>query len=148
VVLLAAFVLYDWWAATPVRLGLSRDFLLDRHRTPRGASLFWIFGVLFTGLAATYWVMEVRRLRLPWLVVLGQTALSLYFIHQVIVYTLVNQWLGWRFNSWPEFWLANAVLMIAVVGLGWAWRELRPRVRGWLPWQRSVMPPAPTRSAS
>jgi len=148
VALLAAFVVYDWWAATPVRLGLSRDFLLDRHRTPRGASLFWIFGVLFTGLGATYWVMEVRRLRLRWLVVLGQTALALYFIHQIIVYTLVNQWLGWRFDAWPQFWLANAVLMVALVGLGLAWRGMRPRLRAWLPWQRAVVPPAPTRSAS
>ena len=139
VVLLIAFVVYDWWAATPVRIGLSRDFLLDRHRTPRGASLFWIFGVLFTGLGATYWVMEARRLRLAWLVVLGQTALFLYFIHQVIVYTIVDQWLGWHFNAWPSFWLANAVLIVALVGLGWAWRQLRPRRGGWLPWRRSAV---------
>ncbi|HEY2991832.1 MAG TPA: heparan-alpha-glucosaminide N-acetyltransferase domain-containing protein [Methylomirabilota bacterium] len=148
VALLVAFVVYDWWAATPVRFGLSRDFLLDRHRTPRGASLFWVFGILFVGLGATYWVMEARRLRLRWLVVLGQTALFLYFIHQVIVFTLVNQALGWRFNQWPSFWLANAVLMVALVGLGWAWREVRPRLRGSLPWRRPVMPAAPSGSAS
>jgi len=148
VVLLAAFVVYDWWAATPVRMGLSRDFLLDRHRTPRGASLFWIFGVLFTGLPLTYWVMEVRRLRLAWLVVLGQTAMFLYFIHQVIVYTLVNQLLGWRFNAWPSFLLANAVLLVAVAGLGWAWHEIRPRLRGALPGRRSAVPATPTGSVS
>jgi peptidoglycan/LPS O-acetylase OafA/YrhL len=129
--LLTAFVVYDWWAATPVRFGLSRDFLLNRHRTPRGATLFWIFGHLFVGLGAMYWVMAVRHRRLRWLVVLGQTALFLYFIHQVIVLTLVNQWLHWRFNEWPRFWLANAVFMIVLVGLGWAWRELRPHLRAW-----------------
>src|SRR5207302_638196 len=88
VLLTLAVVVYDWWAATPVRIGLARDFLLNRHRTPRGATLFWVFGMLFVSLGATYWVMEVRRLRLRWLVVLGQTALFLYFVHQVIVFVL------------------------------------------------------------
>jgi uncharacterized membrane protein len=141
VVLLLAFVAHDWWAATPVRLGLSRDFLLNRHRTPRGASLFWVFGLLFVGLGAAYWVWEVARLRLRWLVILGQTALFLYFTHQIIVFTLVNQWLGWRFNAWPRFWLANTILMVVVVGLGWAWREIRPQLRGgitrWPPFVRA-----------
>ena len=129
VVLLVAFVVYDWWAGTPVRIGLARDFLLNRHRTPRGATLFWVFGVLFVSLGAAYWVMEVRRLRLRWLVVLGQTALFLYFIHQAIVFVLVDQWLGWRFNEWPRFWLANAVLIVALIGIGWAWREIRSPLR-------------------
>jgi len=146
--LLIAFVVYDWWAATPVKFGQLRDFLLNRHRTPRGASLFWIFGVLFTGLGATYWVMEVRGFRLRWLIVLGQTALFLYFIHQVIERTIVNQVLGWRFNQWPRFWLANAVFILGLVALGWAWREARRRLRGWLPWRRAVMPAAPTGSVS
>ena len=146
--LLLAFAVYDLLAHTPVRFGLSRDFLLDRHRTPRGASLFWVFGVLFVGLGVMYWLMEACRLRLRWLVVLGQTALFLYFIHQVIVYTLVNQWLGWRFNDWGWFRFANEVLIVALVGLGWAWRETRPHFRRWPPWERSVVAAAPTGSAS
>jgi uncharacterized membrane protein len=148
VVLLLAFVAYDWWAATPVRLGLSRDFLLNRHRTPRGASLFWVFGLLFVGLGLTYWVWEVVRLRLRWLVILGQTALFLYFIHQVIVFTLVNQWLGWRFNAWPRFWLANAILLVVLVGLGWAWREIRPHLRGGVTRWPPFVPAARTGRAS
>ena len=146
--LLICFVAYDWWAATPVRLGLSRDFLLNRHRTPRGATLFWIFGHLFVGLGVMYWLMAVRQLRLRWLVVLGQTALFLYFIHQVIVLTLVNQWLHWHFNAWPAFWLANAVLMVVIVGLGYAWRALRPHLRGWLPRRPPLAPATPVGRAS
>jgi hypothetical protein len=141
--LLVAFAVYDWWAATPVRLGLSRDFLLNRHRTARGATLFWVFGLLFVGLGVSYWVWEVRRWGLRWLVVLGQTALFLYFIHQVIVFTLVNRWLGWRFNEWPRFWLANALLMLALVGLGWAWREARPRLRAWVTRRPRFVPASP-----
>jgi uncharacterized membrane protein YeiB len=83
-------------------------------------------------LAAFHWAMERRGWRWPWLVLLGQTALFLYFLHQVVAYTLVREWLGWRAGGWPVFWLANAVFMVALIGLGWAWREVRgriPRVR-------------------
>jgi uncharacterized membrane protein len=147
VVLLAAFVVYDWWAATPVRLGLSRDFLLNNHRTPRGASLFWVFGMLFVSLPASYWVMEVARLRLRWLVVLGQTALFLYFIHQVIVFTVADQWLGWRFNDWWAFALANAVLLAVLVALGWGWREARRPLGAWLARRSPFAASAPTRAS-
>ena len=129
-------------------IGLARDFLLNRHRTPRGASLFWVFGLLFVGLGASYWVMEARRLRLRWLVILGQTALFLYFVHQVIALMLVNHWLGWRFNQRPRFWLANAVFVLALVGLGWAWREARPRLRTWLTRWSPFVRTSPTGSAS
>lgn len=137
ILMLVAFFLYDWWAATPMRFGMRRDFILNRHWTPRGAALLWVGGTVLLMLALSYWVMEVRRWRLKWLVVLGQTALFLYFIHQVIAYTLVKQWLGWHFNSWPAFWLANLVFMLVLLGLGWAWLEvrsqagpLRDRLRG------------------
>ena len=146
--LLAAFVVYDWWAHTPVRFGLSRDFLLNDHRTPRGASLFWVFGVVFVGLGVTYWLMEVKRLRLRWLVVLGQTALFLYFIHQVLVVTLVTQWLkqrvGWPFNNWWKFAIANTVLMLALIGLGWAWREIRPHLRPRFGQRPEIVPAEPS----
>jgi uncharacterized membrane protein len=127
-VLVVAFFVYDWWAASPMRFGMRRDFILNRHWTPRLPALLWIFGVLLLQLAAAYWVMERRGWRPRWLVVLGQTALALYFFHQIIAYTLVKEWLGWRFNAWPAFWLANAVFLVLLVGAAWAWRELRGRI--------------------
>ena len=127
-VLVVAFFVYDWWAASAMRFGMRRDFILNRHWTPRLPALLWIFGVLLLQLAAAYWVMERRGWRLRWLVVLGQTALVLYFFHQIIAYTLVREWLGWRFNAWPGFWLANAVFLVLLVGAAWAWRELRGRI--------------------
>jgi uncharacterized membrane protein len=140
-VLVAAFFAYDSWAATPMRFGLRRDFILNRHWTPRGAALLWVGGMLLLLLAAAYWVMEVRRLRLPWLVVLGQTALFLYFVHQILVYTLVSRALGWRAGTWPAFWLANAVLMAALLGLGWVWRWVKLRIPGpVLAWPRRSTP--------
>ena len=39
-------------------------------------------------------------------------------------------------------------LILCLVGLGWAWREVRPRLRGSLPWRRPVVPAAPSGSAS
>ena len=50
---------------------------------------------------------------------LGQTALFLYFVHQVIELTLVNKILGLRFNDWPVFWIANVVFVVLLVALGY-----------------------------
>jgi uncharacterized membrane protein len=126
-VMILAFFVYDWWAGTPVRFGMKRDFILNRHWTPRGAALLWVLGSLLLLLAAAYWAMERRGWRPHWLVLLGQTALFLYFAHQVIAYTLVKEWLAWTFDRWPRFWLANAVFMVLLVGLGRVWRDLKER---------------------
>ncbi len=128
--LVAAFFVHDWWAAAPMRFGMRRDLILNHHWTPRPVALLWILGMVLLLLAAAYWTMEQRRWRLPWLVVLGQTALVLYFIHQVIAFTLVKDWLGWRFNAWPRYWAANAVFVALLIGCGWLWREIRGRVGG------------------
>jgi uncharacterized membrane protein len=127
-VLVVAFLAYDWWAATPVRFGMKRDFILNRHWTPRGAALAWVLGMVLVMLAAAYWVFESRRLRLRWLVILGQKALFLYFIHQIIAYNLVRNWLGWRFNGWPGFSVANAVFLLALLGLGIGWQAAKRRL--------------------
>jgi uncharacterized membrane protein len=127
-VMVIAFFTYDRWAGTPMRFGMRRDFILNHHWTPRPVALLWVLGMVLLMLAAAYWVMERRRLRLPGLVILGQTALPLYFLHQIIAFTLVKEWLGWRFNAWPRFWLANAVFVVVLVGCGWAWRAVSTRV--------------------
>jgi uncharacterized membrane protein len=124
----AAFLVHDWWAATPMRFGMRRDFILNHHWTPRPVVLLWVLGMAALLLAAVYWVMERRGARLRWLVILGQTAMFLYFLHQIIASALVRDWLGWRFDTWPSFWLANAVFVVVLVGCGWAWREIRARV--------------------
>jgi uncharacterized membrane protein len=126
------FFLYDWWAATPTRFGMRRDFILNRHWTPRGVSLLWILGSLSVLLGAAYWLVERRRWSVPWLVTLGQTALFLYFAHQVVEYTIVKQWLGWHVEDWPRFWLANVLFVVLLVAIGGAWRAIRKRA----PWTR------------
>jgi len=126
--LVVAFFLCDWWVATPMRFGMRRDLILNHHWTPRPIALLWILGMVLLLLAAAYWTMERRRWRLPWLVILGQTALALYFVHQVIAFTLVKEWLGWRFNTWPRYWVATAVFVTVLIGCGWLWREVKGRV--------------------
>jgi uncharacterized membrane protein len=126
--LVVAFFLYDWWAATPVRFGMRRDFILNRHWTPRPAALLWVLGTVLLMLATAYWVMERRHRRLTWLVILGQTALFLYFFHQIIAFTLVKEWLGWRFTAWPRFWLANALFVVLLLAFGWVWEDVKRRV--------------------
>ena len=128
--MLLAFFLSDWWLATPVHFGLHRDFILNDHWIPRGVALLWVLGMVLLLLAVVYWVLEVRQWLLPWLVLLGQTALFLYFVHQILALPIVNEHLGWRFNAWPQFWLANIAFIIVLIGLGWAWRESKLRRNG------------------
>ena len=123
--MLVAWAGWDWWMDTPVRLGMKRDFILNNHWTPRGPSVLWVVGTVWLALGAAYWLMQRRSWKLPWLVLLGQTALFLYFVHQIVVFTLVGEWLDWRFNHWPDFYAANAVLMLVLLALGWLWRRLK-----------------------
>ncbi|HEV8440399.1 MAG TPA: heparan-alpha-glucosaminide N-acetyltransferase domain-containing protein [Methylomirabilota bacterium] len=124
---------YDWWAQTPNRWMFKRDFILNNHWTPRGATAVWVIGMAFCLMAAFYYLAEVRRLRMTWLVTLGQTALMLYFLHHLIVLTLVNQYLHQKFNNWWFYGLANLALLIVLLGLGRLWLEIRRVSRAKLP---------------
>jgi uncharacterized membrane protein len=129
VALLVAYLAWEWWMPTTPRFGFPRDFGLNRHWSPRGVTTFLVLGGVACLLAATYWLMEGRTLRARWLVTLGQTALMLYFVHQMIELTLVKEWLGLRFNHWGVYWVANAVFLVLLVYLGRAWIAIKARVR-------------------
>src|SRR5207247_8100457 len=93
----------------------GRDLVLYQHLNPGAVTCLWILGILFSLLPATYYLMKVRRVQVPWLVVLGQNALMLYFVHQVIVLTFLRQRFGVLFHSWWPYVLANALLIAALV---------------------------------
>lgn len=120
---------YDWWAQTAQPWMFKRDFILNRHWIPRGATTLWCLGLVFCLLPAAYYLVEVRRRSAGWLVALGRTALPLYFGHHLIVLTLVNQWLGLRFNDWGLYTLMNALLLILLVSAGRGWLIVRRTVR-------------------
>lgn len=143
---LIVFGLYEGLLHTSDHISFKRDLMLNRHWTPAGSTLLFITGMLALLLAATYWVMEIRKVPLEWLVILGQTALMLYFVHQVIEFTLVSQWLGLRFNHWALYWAANVLLIILMVGLGWGWLQLKRwfRQRWTAGTQAVVRPPSVT----
>jgi len=103
----------------------KRDFILNKHWTPRGATAVWVIGMTFVLMAVFYYVGEVRGLRLTWLGTLGRTALFLYFVHQLIVLTLVNQYLHLRFNNWWRYAVANLLLLFLLLGLGRLWIEVK-----------------------
>jgi uncharacterized membrane protein len=126
---------YDWVAETANRWTFKRDYILNNHWTPRGASVAWILGMLCISMAVFYYLAEVRRIRMTWLVTLGRTALVLYFLHQLIVLTLVNQRLGVRFNNWWAYAVANLALMAALLGIGKVWLEVKAR------WELTARPP-------
>jgi uncharacterized membrane protein len=124
---------YDWWAHTPDRFMFKRDFILNNHWTPRGATTVWVIGLSFCLMAIFYYLAEVKRLRMTWLVTFGQTALILYFVHQIIVLTLVNEYLDRRFNDWLRFGLANLALLVLLLGVARLWLEIKRIFRERLP---------------
>jgi uncharacterized membrane protein len=125
------------WPTTP-GFGFPRDLMLNRHWTPRGATLLYIVGSIGALLGATYWLTEVRRFRLRSLVILGQTALVIYFVHQIYAYTLMKQILHVQFHRWIPYILANVVFLLMLLMFGAGWIELRRRLRDTLarrPWR-------------
>ncbi len=130
---IAWLFVYDWWARTPNRWMFKRDFILNNHWTPRGATTVWVIGMVFCVMALFYYLAEIRRLRMTWLVTLGQTALFLYFLHHLIVLTLVNQHLHLMFNNWWRYGVANLLLMLLLLGVGRGWLELKRLYRARAP---------------
>ena len=142
VLCLLVFVAYDAWMHTPVRFGFMRDLIVNHHWIPRGVTLFWVGAVLLGSTPAVWYLMDYRGWAPRWLVELGQTAMMLYFIHQIIVFTIVKGWLIKRWpalaiESWPwsvywkwlGYWVANLVLMVVLLYIGKAWLWMKPRLR-------------------
>lgn len=127
VVFLALFVAWDWAHGTPPHLSLAfkRDFILNNHWISRGVTNFLCLGSVFCILGLAYYLIEVRRLPVGWLVVLGRTSLMLYFLHHVLVFTIAREWLGLVLDRWWWFVLANALLTVVLVYLGRLWLEIR-----------------------
>jgi len=126
-VCLAAFAAWDWSHGTPVHLSLAfkRDFILNNHWTARGVTNLLGLGAVFSLLGLAYYLVELKRLPVGWLVVLGRTALMLYFLHHLLVLTLAKEWLGIKLNDWWWYAVANAALMVALVYLGRLWLHIR-----------------------
>lgn len=124
-------------AFLPLELGLGgawrftsrHDLVLNQYWSPGGVTVLWILGVIFTALPVTFYVMTVRGVGARWLVTLGQQALVLYFVHQILVLTLLRQRAGVRFESWWAYALANALLVAALVPLARLWPEAKRRAR-------------------
>jgi uncharacterized membrane protein len=127
IVFLAAFALWEWAHGTPLHLSLAfkRDFIVNNHWIARGVTTFLCLGSVFVLLGLAYYAIESRGLRVGWLVVLGRTSLMLYFLHHLIVLTLAKELLGLKLNNWWWFALANAALLVALVGIGRLWMSLR-----------------------
>jgi hypothetical protein len=124
---LAVFAIWDWAHGTPVHLSLAfkRDFVVNNHWTARGITSFLCVGSVFCLLGLAYYAIEVKRLPAGWLVILGRTSLMLYFLHHLIVLTLAKELLGLKLNNWWWFALANAALLVLLVGIGQLWLGIR-----------------------
>lgn len=129
--LMLAALLAQWrWPLKP-HIGFPADRGLTGHWIPGPITAVWVLGTVFVLLSLFYWLCEARGWQPRWLVMLGQTALMLYFVHQVIAYTLVNNWLHVNFKSWAMFWTSNLALVVVCIGLGYGWQAIKARARGW-----------------
>jgi uncharacterized membrane protein len=134
---LAGSVAWEWgWPSTPP-WGFPRDYILNGHWTPRGATMLFVVGGVGALLVAAWRLAERGTWRFAWLVTLGQAALMLYFTHQLIERTLVQQVLQFKLNDWTWFAAGNVALLVACVylGRGWLWLKRCVReivaARGW-----------------
>jgi hypothetical protein len=147
--LLLAWVAWEWWTPVTPQFGFARDFTLNRHWTPRGATTVLVLGALASLLVATHWLVERRGVEARWLVTLGRTALMLYFVHQLIELTLISELLGVRLDHWLLYAAANAVFVVLLVSLGHAWLEVKARWRARRFRDRDApAPPRPTDDGS
>jgi uncharacterized membrane protein len=127
---LAVFLPLELWlGSAPLHFSSRRDLVLNRHWNPGAVTCLFIVGYIFTVLPLVHYLMELKRWRPGWLVVLGQNALMLYFVHQIIALTLVRQRVGVLFKSWWLYALANVALLALLVGLGRLWPEIKHRAR-------------------
>jgi uncharacterized membrane protein len=140
IVCIVAFLPLELWlGSAPLHFTSRRDLVLNRHWNPGAVTCLFILGYLFTAIPLGHYLMEVRRYRPGWLVVLGQNALMLYFVHQIIALTLVRERLGVLFDDWSLYVLANVALVALLVGLGWLWPEIKRRARRLLPRRESAL---------
>lgn len=121
VLAMAGAMAWDLTVGVSPALAFKRDFILNGYWTPGGATAVWILGAVLVVLALTRWLVEVRGLPVGWLVLLGQAAFMIYFVHQLIVLTLVHQKLGVTMTRWWVFWAANAALLAGLTLLARAW---------------------------
>jgi uncharacterized membrane protein len=126
---LAVFAAWDRAHGTPIHLSLAfkRDFIVNNHWIARGVTSFLCLGAVFCLLGLAY-AVEVKRLPAGWLVILGRTALMLYFLHHLIVLSLAKELLGLKLNNWWWYALANVALLVLLVGIGRLWLGIRGSV--------------------
>jgi uncharacterized membrane protein len=136
VVMAAGAQAFEWeWPMSP-RLAFASDLLITNHWIPRGPSVAWLLAWVFATVAACFYLVERRRMRLRPLVVFGRAALFLYLAHHVIVVTLVQRGLGVSLRSWALYWMGTVLLLALLVVLGATWTSFR---RG----RRAQAPAAP-----
>ena len=127
---LAAFLALELrLGEAPWHFSNLRDLGVNGHWNPGAVSCLLILGFTFLALSLVHQVMDVWGWRPRWLVVLGQSSLMLYFVHQLIALTLVRQHLGIVLTSWGLFALADVGFVVVLAGLGWLWPELKRRAR-------------------
>ena len=138
---LAVFLPLELWlGSAPLHFTSRRDLVLNHHWNPGAVTCLFILGYILTVIPLAHYVMEVKRYRPGWLVLLGHNALMLYFVHQIIALTLVRQRLGMLLDAWWLWVLANVALLALLVWLGWVWLVIKRTAPRLVPRRQSGTP--------
>lgn len=126
---LVAFAAHEAARPGAPHLAFTRDLILNHHWTPAPWTALGIVGAMLVLLPAGWGLLDARGWRPRWLLDVGRTAMMLYVVHQVLIYTLTRHLLGVAFHRWAAYVAANLALIVVLVALARLWLGVRPRLR-------------------
>ncbi|MGH7277334.1 MAG: heparan-alpha-glucosaminide N-acetyltransferase domain-containing protein [Candidatus Rokuibacteriota bacterium] len=110
-------------------LAFSSDVSVNGYWTAGARTAVGMLGAILCLLAGAYHLVEVRRWRVPPLVVLGRAALMVYVLHHLVALTLVHRGLGIVIADWRLYGVASAALLVVLAGAGAGWLRIKASLR-------------------
>ncbi len=118
IVLILMFVILRWTEDKSIVVDFQSDLLLNNHWIPKTVTTLLMYGILCLLFSLFYWIMEIRQIRMEWLITLGKTTLTIYFIHHLIALVILKRWYGIHFDNWFYFAMADVCLIAMMVCFG------------------------------
>lgn len=119
--LIAIFAVYHFLFVAGPAFVFDYDYNLNNHWSPNIVTLFWIIGMIFLLFGLAYFLLEARKIKVRWLIVLGQSAFFIYFLHHLVGLNFLSDFLGVRFGLMATFVLFDIIFIgfLAISGKCW-----------------------------
>ena len=118
IVLIVMFIVLQWIENQSLVVDFRSDLLLNNHWIPKPITTLLMYGTFCLLFSVLYWIVEIQQIRLEWLMILGKTTFSIFFIHHLIGLIIAKRWLGIYFNHWLVFVLAVLSFIVLLVSIG------------------------------